>query len=272
MRSTVLLPKPKLGIGLKICARSIMPPAGSAVRDSGTLYLPNNLDFSTDAKGNASVGELHIDGPSKAWQVADGTVGVVTSVATIMSFTPLAPVAAPIAIAGGTYLGVRAATRLADMAAAHGQSWLSKEGMLDLSMVATSALPLAAGSFRLVGLLRSGMSVAPALRTGFGAFYFRNPLAGPFPATYAADAHLLMADGGALFATAKGLDMASMTIGTPLMVESGYDTAVHWNEMSGFDKFQQCSEFRQRDRPEDHGPAGGPEQQGRSRQGRGRAA
>jgi LysM repeat protein len=197
-----------------------------------------------DAQGNAGFQSVKIDGPSGAWQAADTTAGIVTSIATIASFIPgLDVVAIPVAIAGGTYLGVRSGMDLADMSE-HGQSWFSKEGMLDLAMVATSALPLGAGGFRLAGLMRAGMDFGPALSTSFNVFGRADLAAGPFSAsTNVGAAKLLMDTGPGAFKAARGLDLTGTAIGAPLMAYTGYNTIANWNEMSGFDKLNNALGF-----------------------------
>jgi hypothetical protein len=212
----------------------------------GTLYMPENLRFTTDAAGDINIGQMKVEGdPLKGVDVG---VGIVTSVATVASFTPAAPIAVPIAVAGGTYLGYRSAQRLADMRE-HGQSWASKQGVMELAMLVTSALPVGAGLIRTSGLVREGMTVTAATRTGFGSINYGKPMlavdaagrpqmvnAGRWVTPYAQDASLVMQQGGKLFTTAKVLDVGGMVIGAPLMAVSGYDLVKNWGQMAGLDK------------------------------------
>ena len=212
--------------------------------DHGRLYMANTPDMLLhDDNGDGRVDNINFNGVDAAitttgehiWQIADYAVGGLTAVATIASFTPLAPIAAPIAFAGGAYLGVRSAMRLGDMHE-HGQSWNSREGYMEMGSLAASFLPIAAGSLRAGLLFREGMEASAALRSGFGAFYFKNPMTKLLPASYAPDAQLIMSQGGRMFRLAKGFDGAAMTIGAPLLVTSVHDTFAYWDGMSGWDR------------------------------------
>jgi hypothetical protein len=214
--------------------------------EAGTLYLPQNLNLTRDAQGNVQVGQLSISGPSEAMKIADGAVGIVTSVATVLSFVPvLTPVAAPIAMAGGVYLGVRGVQHLEDMTD-HGQSLASMDGVMTIGQIAASFVPEGAGAVRAIGLWSKGMEVMPAMQMSIRAINTADPEAGAFGilrAPWAADADTVMNGGGALFTTARVLDGAGMAIGTPLMLKSGYDTATQWDDMSGFDKLNSGLSF-----------------------------
>jgi hypothetical protein len=208
---------------------------------TGQASAPSSFEF--DAQGNAVIQTLKIDGPSKAMQAVDTLAGVATSAATVLSFTPLAPFAVPIAVAGGTYLGIRAGMDLYDMHE-HGQSLTGKEGLMDMAMVATSVLPVAGGTIRLAGLMRAGMDFAPAFRTSFNALYAKNLFAGPFPASSSVAGAKLVVDGApGLFAAARGLDFTAGTIGGGTMLFSTYDTLTNWGQLSDLDKFNNILSF-----------------------------
>ncbi len=212
--------------------------------DHGRLYMVNTDDLLLhDNNGDGHVDNINFDGVDAAitttgeriMSIVDTGVGVLTAVATVASFTPLAPIAAPVAFAGGTYLGVRGAMHLGEMHE-HGQSWNGREGYMEMAGVAAALLPLGAGAIRAGYLFRSGMEATAAMRTGFGAFYVKNPMMRLFPAPYVADGQMLMASGGRALSVAKGFDTAAMAIGTPLLATSAHDTLVNWNAMSGWER------------------------------------
>ncbi len=122
---------------------------------AGTLYLPQNLDYTGDARGNVQIGQLDIAGQSNT---TENAVGVVTSVATVLSFTPLAPVAAPVAAAGATYLAVTGVEHLVDMSK-HGQSLWSEDGVLTMATVVASLMPEGAALARSARLAK-GLDIA----------------------------------------------------------------------------------------------------------------
>ncbi|MGF1619767.1 MAG: glutamate cyclase domain-containing protein [Rhodomicrobiaceae bacterium] len=213
--------------------------------DKGRLYLANTDDLLLhDYNGDGHVDNINFEGVDAAittpWQrvgqVADYAVGGITALATIACFTPLAPIAAPIAIVGGSYLGARSVVALGQMHE-HGQSWASKEGALHWGGVVLSILPVGAGGLRAVTLARAGVSTPAAMRTGFGAMYTGRFNTQLFPASPdVLRGQLIMAHGGRAFTAAKGIDIASMGLGVPQLGVSLHDTVVYWDQMSGLDR------------------------------------
>ncbi len=110
-----------------------------------------------------------------AWdKVVDPVVGLVGTGATLLSFTPLAPVAAPIAIGSGIYLGGRAVIRQSDYLD-HGGEWGDTESLMNVASVAMTALPVIGSSMRTFGMAaRTEMSFGRSLQANFGAMRMKD--------------------------------------------------------------------------------------------------
>jgi LysM repeat protein len=173
---------------------------------SGEIYLPTDM---TGKNGHASYEKLSVG--SSGFNPVDIGVGIVTGLATIASLTPLAPVAAPVAMAGGAYFAIRGGEELVSLHD-HGVSLTAPQAYQLWFQTALSALPLGGGFLRSAGLFGDGMTATAALRTGFGAIGASTP--------YSADATALMADGGGVYTAAKVLDTIAMIAGAPQLAAS----------------------------------------------------
>jgi hypothetical protein len=184
---------------------------------SGEIYLPTNMPVS--GIGHVSYQKLEVGSPG--FNPMDIVVGIGTALATIASFTPLAPVAAPLAMAGGAYFAVRGGEELVSLHD-HGVSLTSPQAYQLWFQTALSLLPIGGGALKTAGLLADDIPAAAAFRAGFGAV---NTSGGTFnigsrtllsweATPYAADAQTLMADGGGLYTAAKVLDTTAMIGGT----------------------------------------------------------
>ncbi|QEM83462.2 DUF4781 domain-containing protein [Halomonas binhaiensis] len=202
--------------------------------DSGHIYAPKDLDRLTDADGNARYEWLQARELSFAEEWLDPVIGIGTGIATVASFIPpLAPIAAPIAFAGGAYFGARSAHNLHEMHE-HGRPLASTEGLMQGAMLVTSVLPMGSSAFRFAGLARTGTPIGVSARTSIGAvntserFLSQNPI-------YRSATDQLRANNFA-FNTAKGLDRAAMGVGIPLMGYSGYNILANWDDMTGLER------------------------------------
>jgi LysM repeat protein len=137
--------------------------------ENGVLVMPKGLDTSKGPGGSIdyeAVQALHVSG----WdRVAEPFISVGTALAGIASFFPvLAPVAVPIALAGGTYLGTKATIAQVDYLD-NGGSWGDRESVMNMLSVATTALPMVAGGLRGFALRGvDGMSGGRAFAGGLG--------------------------------------------------------------------------------------------------------
>ncbi|MFQ3786303.1 hypothetical protein [Halomonas sp. A29] len=200
----------------------------SLLSPEGQVYLPTELGRLTDLDGSPAYEWGQARKLSFAEQHLDLPVSLVTGAASLASFTPLAPVAAPIAYAGGTYLGMRSIDKLRTMHA-HGRSLASWEGVMEGAMVATSVLPMVSSGARYIGLTGAGVNGSTAARVSIGAIspQSQNPL-------YQTTSNLMRQRGGA-FTTARYADAGALTLGVPLVSYSAYDIAQHGGEMSGLE-------------------------------------
>ena len=211
-------------------------------KEQGILVMPTRLDTNRRPDGTIAYEAVKAQNDS-AWEKwVDPIVGIGTAIATIASFTPAAPVAAPLAFAGGAYLGGRALIGQVNHLE-HGGSWGDKESVMNMLSIATTALPFAAGGVRTAGLLaRTELTASQAAKGGFGAIRAKDATLGlgkarvHLPKTsYADDVGRHLQSGGKLNAAARGMDGAAIVAGVPLIGESAYQLAAHGSEMSGLE-------------------------------------
>jgi hypothetical protein len=209
--------------------------------EDGKLIVPKNLEMTAGTDGRISLDVVQARNVSTWDKVVDPVVGIVGGVATVLSFTPLAPIAAPIAIGSGVYLAGRTAFRQADYLN-HGGEWGDKESLMNMGMIAATALPVGGSALRSVGMVRAGIPASRALPGSIGALPMKSGtinLAGrEFAYTaspYASQVANYTRTAGGLNMAAHGLDATAMTIGAPLVVQSGVDLAMHGGEMSGLE-------------------------------------
>ncbi|MGR2737940.1 hypothetical protein ACUY1T_05770 [Billgrantia sp. Q4P2] len=209
--------------------------------DKGHVFLPESPNRLTDASGALTYEWHQARELSVAEQWLDPIIGIGTGIATLASFIPpLAPIAVPIAFAGGAYFGARSVSNIHEMHE-YGRPLASTEGVMQGAMLITSFLPMGASAFRVAGLTRAGTPAGVAVRTSTGAVntwgkgWSQNPM-------YQEAAEQLTRRGVA-FSTARGLDRAAMGIGIPLMGYSGANLATNWNDMTRLEKTAALTEL-----------------------------
>jgi hypothetical protein len=199
--------------------------------EGGRLVVPRSLDMKRGRDSTIPLEVVNARNFTVVEKAVDPVVGTVTSVAAAASFIPpFTPVAAPIAMGGGAYLGGRAVAKQVNHLQ-HGGEWGDKESLMNLGSAASSFIPAAAGGLRTFGMFRAvpEMSRVQALRGSIGALRPNTPLA--------LKAAEYMSNGGMLNRTARVLDWASLGIGLPMTAVSVHDIAVHGSEMKGIDLF-----------------------------------
>ncbi|WP_274425126.1 LysM peptidoglycan-binding domain-containing protein [Chelativorans sp. YIM 93263] len=212
--------------------------------EDGDLIVPTDFRMNPDADGHIKLDVVQARNVSALDKVVDPLVGIGTGVATVLSFTPAAPVAAPLAVAGAGYLGTRAAIHQVNHLR-HGGEWGETESWMNMAMVATTVLPMAGSGLRMVGMARSlNMTKGQAFLAGMGALRTTGT------ANAAADAGRLsqlwhkapyaagqvddyIRTAGGLNMAAHTLDASAMAVGTPLMYVTAKDLALHHDQMSG---------------------------------------
>jgi LysM repeat protein len=215
--------------------------------ENGVLVMPKGLDTGKGADGSIeyeAAQALHVSG----WdRVVEPFIAGGTAIASIASFVPvLAPVAVPIALAGGAYFGTKAAIAQVNHLD-NGGSWGDRESVVNMLSVATTALPMMAGGLRGFALrgvdglsggkaFAGGLGITRLSDTGFGSFgrygrmlptqsEFSNAMQGlngiPIKAAWGMDA---AAAGGGVALTGDAVDqLAAYGRGTADM--SGFDLA-----------------------------------------------
>ncbi|QTP53916.1 LysM peptidoglycan-binding domain-containing protein [Billgrantia sulfidoxydans] len=203
--------------------------------EDGQVYVPENFAEIADISGDIQYEWQQAREKSFTEEWLDPVIGIGTGVATLLSFTPAAPIAAPLAYAGGAYFAARSIDNLANMKR-HGRSWASAEGLMQGAMLATSVLPMASSGLRFAGMTARGVEGTVAARTSIGAFNARrlNPTHPHYSPNYAYASQMLSQPGG-VFAAARWSDVGAMGIGAPLLGHSGYNLVMHWDEMSGLE-------------------------------------
>jgi uncharacterized protein (DUF433 family) len=192
--------------------------------DKGQIIYAKDLDMTPGEDG-----QIEIDAQQarilSAWEsTIDPIVGIGTAVATVASFTPLAPVAAPIAIAGGAYLGTRAAINQHEHIS-RGGDWTDTQSIMNVASIVTTALPLGSSALRMGGLVRAGLPRGTAFMASIGGTRATN--------AYADDIAQFMQSGAKSNRIAYGIDATTVAAAVPLVGVSGYDIVVNGGEMNG---------------------------------------
>lgn len=209
----------------------------------GNLVVPKNFEMAKGPDGQIPIEMLDARGLSVLEKVVDPVVGIVTGIATIASFTPLAPIAAPIAFGGAAYLGVRAGYNQVQHMQ-HGGDWNDRESIMNIAMVSTTVLPFASSGLRTIGLfgkaaeLRYGVAGAHGIaqRGMVTAEAFHASIGGAARGSLLAENSMkLMSSTSLMNRTARGFDWTAMGIGVPLMGASGVDLIQHGDQMSGLE-------------------------------------
>lgn len=192
--------------------------------DNGQVVYANDLDMTPGEDGRIEIDAQQARVLS-AWEsTIDPIVGIGTGIATILSFTPAAPIAAPIALAGGAYLGTRAVINQHEHIS-RGGDWDDTQSIMNLASIATTALPLGSSALRLGGLVRAGVPRGTAFMASIGGTRATN--------AYADDIARYMQSGATSNRIAYGINATTIAAGVPLVGVSGYDIVVHGGEMNG---------------------------------------
>ncbi|PBC20780.1 MULTISPECIES: LysM peptidoglycan-binding domain-containing protein [unclassified Mesorhizobium] len=199
--------------------------------ENGKLVVPKNLEMKAGADGKIALEVVKARNVSVWDKVVDPLVGIGTGIATILSFTPAAPVAAPLAYTGAAYLGARAVINEANHLD-HGGEWYDTESLTNIASAATTVLPVASSGLRTIGMAAKSESLLAGLAASPRAF------AGSIGATrsnwaLASETRTYMQSTAKLNKTAWGLDVGSVIVGTPLLATSGYDLAANGDQMNG---------------------------------------
>ncbi|MCF6118253.1 LysM peptidoglycan-binding domain-containing protein [Mesorhizobium muleiense] len=192
--------------------------------DDGRIVYAKNLDMTPGEDGRIEIDAQQARVLS-AWEsTIDPIVGIGTGVATILSFTPAAPIAAPIALAGAAYLGTRAAINQHEHISRGGE-WTDTQSIMNVVSIATTVLPLGSSAMRLGGLVRAGVPRGTAFMASIGGTRTTN--------TYADDIAQYMRSGATSNRIAYGIDATTVAAAVPLVGVSGYDMVVNGGDMNG---------------------------------------
>ncbi|AZO71151.1 LysM peptidoglycan-binding domain-containing protein [Mesorhizobium sp. M1D.F.Ca.ET.043.01.1.1] len=203
----------------------------SQFSENGKLVVPKGLEMKAGADGKIALEVVKARNVSVWDKVVDPVVGIGTGIATILSFTPAAPVAAPLAYAGAAYLGTRAVINEVNHLD-HGGEWDDTESMMNIASAATTVLPMASSGLRTIGMAAKSESFLAGVVASPRAF------AGSIGATrsnwaLAAETRTYMQSSAGLNKAAWGMDVGSVIVGSPLLATSAYDLAANGDQMNG---------------------------------------
>ncbi|TSE02890.1 LysM peptidoglycan-binding domain-containing protein [Mesorhizobium intechi] len=203
----------------------------SQFSENGKLVVPKNLEMKAGADGTIALEVVKARNVSVWDKVVDPLVGIGTGIATILSFTPAAPVAAPLAYTGAAYLGTRAVINEVNHLD-HGGEWYDAESLTNIASAATTVLPMASSGLRTIGMAAKSETFLAGLSASPRAF------AGSIGATrsdwaLASETRTYMQSSARLNKAAWGLDVGSVIVGAPLLATSAYDLAANGDQMNG---------------------------------------
>lgn len=199
-------------------------------QESGRLVIPQGFDTTPNEGGDIPLDVIDARNPSELETVVDPLVGFSSTAATVASFTPAAPVAAPLAFAGMLYMGIRQGFNQKDHIQ-HGGDWGDRESVMNSLGVVTSALPVGSSVMRTIGMVRvSGLSVGPAMDASIGALKPGTDLA--------LNAQRYMMHSGRLNRFSRIADGAGMVGGMPLMGDTLGNLYLLGDQMSDSQKGQ----------------------------------
>ncbi|MCT7376815.1 DUF4781 domain-containing protein [Chelativorans salis] len=215
----------------------------SLFSEDGHLIVPTDFQMTPGSDSEIALEVVKARNVSAWDKVVDPLVGIGTAIATVASFTPAAPIAAPLAVAGGTYLGTRAAIRQYNHLQ-HGGEWGETESLMNMAMIATTALPMISGGLRSIGMVHSlNLTKGQAFLAGMGAVRTSGTANAAAHSTrfsrlwhqipHARQVGTYMRSAGGLNLAAYTLDGGAMVIGAPLMYFSVKDLVLHHDQMSG---------------------------------------
>ncbi|TWG99553.1 uncharacterized protein DUF4781 [Mesorhizobium sp. J18] len=211
--------------------------------EDGKLIVPENLQLTRGENGEFELDVVKARNVSVFDEIIDPVVGIGTAVATVASFTPLAPVAAPLAYAGGAYLGTRAVMRQVNHLQ-HGGEWGETESLMNMAMVATTALPMASSGLRSIGMARNlNLTKSQAFLASMGAVRTTGTVEAAanasrfkniwYNAPHTTQVSNYMRTAGGLNRAAYALDGSAIAIGAPVMVVSARDLILYGDQMNG---------------------------------------
>ncbi|GLR39547.1 hypothetical protein GCM10007880_00630 [Mesorhizobium amorphae] len=202
--------------------------------ENGKLVVPKGLEMKAGDDGKVALEVVKARNVSVWDKVVDPLVGIGTGIATILSFTPAAPVAAPLAYTGAAYLGTRAVINQVNHLE-HGGEWDDTESLMNVASVATTVLPMASSGLRTIGMAGREMTAAglagnqmtrlQAFRGSIGATRSGSPLA--------LETRTYMQSTAGLNKVAWSTDVGSVIVGAPLLATSAYDLVVNGDQMNG---------------------------------------
>ncbi|TIS57101.1 MAG: LysM peptidoglycan-binding domain-containing protein [Mesorhizobium sp.] len=192
--------------------------------ENGKLVVPKGLEMKAGDDGKIALEVVKARNVSVWDKVVDPLVGIGTGIATILSFTPAAPVAAPLAYTGAAYLGTRAVINQVNHLE-HGGEWDDTESLMNVATVATTVLPMASSGLRTIGMAGKEMTALQAFRGSIGATRSGSPLA--------LETRTYMQSTAGLNKVAWATDVGSVIVGAPLLATSAYDLAVNGDQMNG---------------------------------------
>ena len=192
--------------------------------DNGQIVYAKDLDMAPGEDGRIEIDAQQARVLS-AWEsTIDPIVGIGTGIAAVLSFTPAAPIAAPIALAGGAYLGIRAGINQHEHIS-RGGDWDDTQSIMNLASIATTALPLGSSALRLGGLVRAGVPRGTAFMASIGGMRATS--------AHADDVTRYMQSGATSNRIAYGINATTLAAAVPLVGVSGYDIAVNGGDMNG---------------------------------------
>ncbi|RWB21021.1 MAG: LysM peptidoglycan-binding domain-containing protein [Mesorhizobium sp.] len=199
--------------------------------ENGKLVVSKGLEMKAGADGKIELEVVKARNVSVWDKVVDPLVGIGTGIATILSFTPAAPVAAPLAYTGAAYLGTRAVINEVNHLD-HGGEWYDSESLTNIASAATTALPMASSGLRTIGMAAKSESFLAGVAASPRAF------AGSIGATrsnwaLASETRTYMQSTAGLNKAAWGMDVGSVIVGSPLLATSAYDLAANGDQMNG---------------------------------------
>ncbi|MFD2055573.1 SH3 domain-containing protein [Mesorhizobium calcicola] len=192
--------------------------------ENGKLVVPKGLEMKAGDDGKIALEVVKSRNVSVWDKVVDPLVGIGTGIATILSFTPAAPIAAPLAYTGAAYLGTRAVINQVNHLE-HGGEWDDRESLMNIASAATTVLPMASSGLRTIGLAGKEMTALQAFRGSIGATRSGSSLA--------LETRSYMQSTAGLNKAAWGMDVGSVIVGAPLLATSAYDLAVNGDQMNG---------------------------------------
>ncbi|WFP65767.1 MULTISPECIES: LysM peptidoglycan-binding domain-containing protein [unclassified Mesorhizobium] len=199
--------------------------------ENGKLVVPKDLEMKAGPDGKIALDVVKARNVSVWDKVVDPLVGIGTGIATILSFTPAAPVAAPLAYTGAAYLGTRAVINEVNHLD-HGGEWYDTESLTNIASAATTVLPMASSGLRTIGMAAKSESFLAGVAASPRAF------AGSIGATrsnwaLASETRTYMQSTARLNKAAWGMDVGSVVVGSPLLATSAYDLAANRDQMNG---------------------------------------